>query len=70
MPTYHRWKAGGATCFFTVVTHGRRPWFDDPNCRRLLSSAFREARRRWPFDIDAVVLLPEHLHVIMKPADG
>lgn len=70
MPTYHRWKSDGSTYFFTVVTHRRRPWFDRPDCRRFLARAFREARRRLPFDIDAVVLLPEHLHVIMKPADG
>jgi len=30
-----------------------------------LRTAFREARRQRPFTIDAIVILPEHLHAVM-----
>jgi putative transposase len=38
----------------------------------LLRSAFRAARRERPFTIDAVVVLPEHLHAILTlpPSDA
>ncbi len=70
MPTYVRWKDTGTTYFFTLVIHRRRPWFADAEHRLLLGHAFRETRRRFPFEVDAIVLLPDHLHVVMCPADG
>ena len=70
MPSYLRYKLDGSTYFFTVVTQGRRPWFRSENFRRVLRRCFREARRMMPFDVDAVVLLPDHLHILMRPADG
>jgi len=70
MPSYLRYKLDGSTYFFTVVTQGRRPWFRSENFRRVLRRCFREARRMMPFDVDAVVLLPDHLHILMRPTDG
>lgn len=66
MPNYLRWKEEGATYFFTVVTHGRRPWFARAENRRRLVAAFRHTRRKMGFDIDAAVLLPDHLHVLLE----
>ena len=70
MPRYLRWKINEATYFFTVVTQRRRPLFSDSRCRRWLGASFRKARTVLPFEIDAVVLLPDHLHVLMRPLDG
>ncbi len=70
MPTYMRRKMNGATYFFTVVTHGRRPWFRSVAARRILGACFREARKSMPYEVDAVVLLPDHLHILMRPLDG
>lgn len=64
MPRYHRWRAHGATYFFTVVTHGRRPLFTNPLSRRLLRQAFDSVRRELPMELFAAVLLPDHLHCI------
>ncbi|MFZ2067099.1 MAG: transposase [Xanthobacteraceae bacterium] len=36
----------------------------------LLRAAFREARRERPFTIDAVVILPDHLHALLALPDG
>ena len=64
MPNYVRWREEGASYFFTVVTHLRRPIFSDAGARRLLKHAFVHARRASPFDMFACVLLPDHLHCI------
>ncbi|MDM8005344.1 MAG: transposase [Phycisphaerae bacterium] len=64
MPNYVRWRREGASYFFTVVTHRRRRVFDTPLARRLLRQAITETRNRWPFDVFAMVLLPDHLHCL------
>ena len=56
--------------FFTLVTYDRVPLFSDPRACRMLGSLLRRARRRWPFTIDAMVLLPEHLHAIWSLPPG
>jgi len=70
MPRYLRWRIAGATYFFTVVTYQRRPLFEHANLRRFLGASFRHVRRRLPFEVDAIVLLSDHLHILMRPADG
>ncbi len=36
----------------------------------LLRAAFRETRRRHPFTIDAIVVLPDHLHAVWTLPEG
>lgn len=64
MADYRRSFVPGGTYFFTVVTHSRAPLFRHPVARRLLGEKFRACQERWPFSVDAIVLLPEHLHTI------
>ncbi len=64
MPNYRRARVPGGTYFFTVVTHRRRRLFHLVRNRKLLGDAFRECLRDWPFKLDAIVLLPDHLHTI------
>ena len=64
MTNYRRAYQPGGTYFFTVVTHGRRPFLCDPGARSLLRQAFSTIRQRWPFRVDAIVLLPDHLHYV------
>jgi hypothetical protein len=68
---YRRAKTPGATYFFTVVTFRRRKILCEPESRELLRTAFRLTKMRHPFNIDAFVLLPEHLHCIwtLPPSD-
>ena len=63
MPNYRR-DYTGTVWFFTVVTDGRKPLFRDPVARCALHAALVRCRRRFPFAIDAFVLLPDHLHCI------
>jgi putative transposase len=71
MTDYRRWRVAGGTYFFTLVTDGRRPLLTSALARRSLRNAIRSVRQRRPFQIDAIVLLPEHLHAIwtLPPGD-
>ena len=71
MPRYIRAFAPGGTFFFTVALLERR--------RRLLTEriddlrmAFSEAKQRRPFIIEAIVILPDHLHCVwtLPPGDS
>lgn len=70
MPNYRRAHVAGGTYFFTLVTHRRRPLFADHLAIELLGDCFREAIDRWPFEMKAVVLLPDHLHAIWSLPSG
>jgi putative transposase len=70
MPNYVRWRDSGASYFFTVVTYRRRPLFSNASARRILRRAMVEVRSRWPFDMFACVLLPDHLHCLWTLPDG
>lgn len=62
MPNYRRYRLEGGTYFFTVVAERRRPILVD--ARDLLGQAFRQCRQENPFEVEAIVLLPDHLHCI------
>ena len=64
MPNYRRARIPGGCFFFTLVTDRRRPLFRRATARKLLGDALRRCRLRWPFELTAIVLLPEHLHTI------
>ncbi len=72
MPHYRRAFVPGGTYFFTLVTHERRHILTTPLARQCLRNALRITRERWPFTIDAIVLLPDHLHTIwtLPPGDA
>ena len=71
MPNYRRAHVPGGTYFFTVVTHRRRRLFHLPNSRKLLGESIRQCQQDWPFEVNAIVLLPDHLHAIwtLPPGD-
>ena len=61
---YRRFYQPGARYFFTVVTANRKPLLIE-NIDRL-RAAFKVCRERHPFEIEAVVVLPDHLHTIWR----
>jgi putative transposase len=69
---YRRYRVEGATYFFTVVTDGRAPIFVTDDGRAILRAALRGCMARWPFALDAIVLLPDHLHALwtLPPDDA
>jgi putative transposase len=69
MVNYRRNFLPGGTFFFTVTLADRRSRMLMDHVG-LLRNAFRAARRERPFTIDAVVVLPEHLHALLTlPSD-
>ena len=65
-----RSHAPGPCYFFTVVTHDRRPILIEEIDR--LRGAFRTVLTRHPFTLEAIVVLPDHLHTMwrMQEEDG
>jgi putative transposase len=64
MPNYHRPSIPGGCFFFTVVTFHRQPFLTESNTRAALHAAFQQTMDRYPFRMDAICLLPDHLHCI------
>ncbi len=69
---YRRDDTEGATYFFTVVVFRREPLLADPEKVDTLREAVRTERQRRPFQIDAMVILPDHLHALwtLPPDDA
>lgn len=61
---YRRARTSGGTYFFTVVTHNRQDILCLPENVPVLREAFHYTRNRHPFVMDAVVILPDHLHCV------
>ena len=59
---YRRAFVPGGTYFFTVMTTRRLPIFADEKAVGLLRQAFLRVKARRPFAVDAMVVLPDHLH--------
>src|ERR1700744_1501649 len=69
MVNYRRNFVPGGTDFFTVTLADRRSSLLVDNID-LLRSSFRATRRERPFSVDAIVILPEHLHAILTLPSG
>jgi putative transposase len=69
MVRYRRNLLPGGTFFFTATLDDRRSSALVDHVDKL-RAAFRVARAERPFTIDAIVILPEHLHVIMTLPDN
>ena len=63
MPNYRRAFVPGGSWFFTVTLLDRR---SDLLTERIdvLREALAATRRRYPFAIDSIVILPDHIHAI------
>ncbi|MBI3223100.1 MAG: transposase [Nitrosomonadales bacterium] len=70
MSSYRRAYLPGGIYFFTVVTFNRVPVFTDEHRVEILRQAFRKVMATRPFEIDAMVILPDHLHCIWRMLEG
>jgi putative transposase len=69
MVQYRRNLVPGGTFFFTVTLADRRSSVLVDHIG-LLRAAFRSARDRKPFAVDAIVILPDHLYAILTLPPG
>ena len=69
MVRYRRNRVCGGTYFFTVTLRDRR---SDLLVRQidLLRTSWRTARARIPHDVIAVVVMPDHLHAVIRMLDA
>lgn len=70
MPDYRRAWLKGGTFFFTVVTYRRHPIFVEEAAINLLMKCFEIVINQYSFTIDALVILPDHLHCIWTLPDN
>lgn len=70
MSDYHRLYIPGGSYFFTIVSEQRQPILTDPRVRAALRKAIASVRRKHPFKIIGMVLLPDHLHMIWTLPEG
>jgi putative transposase len=68
--TRYRRARTGPTYFFTLVSFRRQPILCLPPIRAELRRALQNVRTTRPFDIDAWVLMPDHLHCIWTLPEG
>jgi len=64
LPNYQRYYLQGGTYFFTVVSHKRQPIFVKEPAIRLFKNCLKDTITIHPFRIDAIVILPDHIHTI------
>ena len=64
MSWYRRLYRPGGTYFFTLVTENRYPFLCDNDARSILHGSISRCAHSRPFTLDAIVLLPDHLHMI------
>jgi putative transposase len=69
MTTYRRNFISGGCFFFTVNLADRRLRLLTDHID-ILRSAFRDTRQAHPFTIEAMVVLPDHLHAVWTMPEG
>lgn len=65
MSNYKRIFMDGYSYFITVVTHGRNPILIKNIA--LLRENFHVSKQQYDYTIDAIVILPDHFHMIITP---
>ncbi len=61
-PTSITWRTTGGIMFRVVVTYRRRRFLTSDLARTCLHEAIEKVHQKWPFEIVAIVLLPDHWH--------
>lgn len=64
MPDYRRAYLKGGTFFFTAVSYKRHPIFKEETAIDLLRQCLQTTMAIYPFRVNAIVILSDHLHTI------
>ena len=67
---YRRARQPAGCYFFTLITHRRRPILTLPDNVTRLRESFSHVQVSHPFVLDGIVILPEHIHCLMRLPEG
>jgi len=70
MTNYRRANQPGGTYFFTLVTDNRRKFLTTDLARDCLHQAIKKIQDCRPFGLEAICLLPDHLHCMWTLPEG
>ena len=70
MSRYRRVRLEGGVFFFTVVTYKRRPILTTEMGIECLRKAWRDTYSTMSYEVEAVCVLPDHLHTMWSLPDG
>jgi len=70
MAEYRRFYQSGGSYFFTVVTYNRMPILTTSENLSRLHQSFKHVMNQHSFTIEAMVILPDHLHCIWQLPPG
>lgn len=65
MANYKRIFLDGYSYYLTIVTHQRNPILIDNI--ELLRESFKVSKKKYDYVIDAIVVLPDHIHMVISP---
>ncbi len=68
MPNYRRVFITGYCYFLTVVAYKRNPILIENI--DLLRDSFKRNKNVYKYSIEAIVILPDHFHLIIKPQEA
>ena len=64
MSDYRRVYTKGGTYFFTLVTHQRKPFFNNPQIVKRLRDTIEYTEIEIPFLLKASIVLPDGIHIV------
>jgi putative transposase len=66
MSQYRRFYQSGGYYFFTLFAYHRRLIFANPENVKQFRVAINKVKKSYPFSLNAIVVLPDHLHCLWK----
>ncbi len=70
MSKYHRYYLPNSSVFITTVTRKREPIFETPANQELFLQVAENVKCLYPFDLDAYVIMPDHVHMLLSLLEG
>jgi len=67
MSRFHRFHTAEAIYFVTSKTRGNRRFFSDKRNSRILLNCIDNFRKKGRYPLLAFVIMPDHLHIMLKP---
>ncbi|RUR15034.1 transposase [Legionella sp. km535] len=67
MVNFRRGFTPGGTYFFTLALNNRKSQFLTSHIN-LLGEAFQKIKQQYPFSMETILVLSDHVHTVLKPS--